>query len=349
MQGAVLADEDAAIDGHDVVLGEGSLQLAAGEVVVLRLTVGGKEDGVVDNEEVGVGGGQAVTIVGVEDGRWQGEREQLKIENWKLRNELLKLLFHRLEGFVVLVVGIGAADVCYGVVGTEAGEGVDVAIGVVAGKVAVIEPEDALGVEIAKQALFNLVASELWIAIGRKQTFAGSQEGATAVALNAAAFEDEVEVRFVGTMQRQGSESPVYLVVEVGGELVAPAVEAEIEQTGTCLGEEGEEGVVARPSVVGGTLEVADLGQQVRGNSLAQESFDAVGFWGDDEEELVANEDLEGYADKAIVNLTQEWCPVGSGMGPRELHAALRVPLGGEECRANLGLLWACQTGKLEV
>lgn len=77
MQGAVLADEDAAVDGHDVVLGEGSLQLATGKVIILRLTVGGKEDGVVENEEVGVGGRQTMTIVGIEDGRWQREREEL--------------------------------------------------------------------------------------------------------------------------------------------------------------------------------------------------------------------------------------------------------------------------------
>ena len=109
----------------------------------------------------------------------------------------MKLLFHRREGFIVLVIGIGAADVGDGVVGAEAGEGVDVAVGVVASKVAVIEPQDALGVEIAKQTLFNLVASELWIAIGREQTLAGSQEGALAVALYAAALEDEVEVRLI--------------------------------------------------------------------------------------------------------------------------------------------------------
>ena len=106
---------------------------------------------------------------------------------------------------------------------------------------------------------------------------------------------------------------------------------------------------MARPSVVGGTLEVAALRQQARGDALVQESFDAVGLRGDDEEKLVANEDFEGDADKAIVDLTEEWCPIGVGMGPRELHTALRMPLGGEECRTYLSLLRACLTGKLEV
>ena len=77
MQGAVLADKHTAIDGHNVVLRESSLQLATGKIVILRLTVSGKEDGVVENEEVGVGGRQTMTIVGIEDGRWQREREEL--------------------------------------------------------------------------------------------------------------------------------------------------------------------------------------------------------------------------------------------------------------------------------
>ena len=70
MKGAVLANEHTAIDGHNVVLGEGFLQLATSEIVILRLTIGGKKYGLVDDEEIGIGGRQTVTIVGVEDRRW---------------------------------------------------------------------------------------------------------------------------------------------------------------------------------------------------------------------------------------------------------------------------------------
>ena len=80
VEGAVLADEDAAVDGDDVVLGEGLLQLATGEVVGVGLTVGGHQHGAVDGEEVGVGGGQAMAVVGVVDGRRHGEGEQLRGE-----------------------------------------------------------------------------------------------------------------------------------------------------------------------------------------------------------------------------------------------------------------------------
>ena len=69
----MLADEDATVDGHDVVLGEGLLQLATGKVVVLRLSIGGHQHGTIDNEKVGVGGGQTMTVVGVVDGGRHGE------------------------------------------------------------------------------------------------------------------------------------------------------------------------------------------------------------------------------------------------------------------------------------
>ena len=58
---------------------------------------------------------------------------------------------------------------------------------------------------------------------------------------------------------------------------------------------------------------------------------------------------LEGDADEAIVHLGEEGRPIGACMGPSELHAALRMPLGGEEGGANLCLLRACLMGKLEV
>lgn len=70
MKGAVLADEHTAVDGHYVVLREGFLQLATSKIVILGLTIGRKKDCIIDDEEIGVGGRQTVTIVGVEDRRW---------------------------------------------------------------------------------------------------------------------------------------------------------------------------------------------------------------------------------------------------------------------------------------
>ena len=75
MDGAVLADDGAGVDGQDVVVGEGGGEDAGGLVVFRRLVVGGEDDASVDDEEVGISGWQAVAI-GLVDGIGQGEPVQ---------------------------------------------------------------------------------------------------------------------------------------------------------------------------------------------------------------------------------------------------------------------------------
>lgn len=79
MEGTVLANEDAAVDGYDVIFGKGFLQLTASLLIVVGLTIGWHEDSAIDDEEVGVGGWKAMTIIGVEDGGRKGEGKQIKI------------------------------------------------------------------------------------------------------------------------------------------------------------------------------------------------------------------------------------------------------------------------------
>ena len=64
----MLTDEYTAVYGNDVVFWESFLQLAAGEVVILWLAVGGHKNGAVDNQEIGVCGRQAMAIVRIVDG-----------------------------------------------------------------------------------------------------------------------------------------------------------------------------------------------------------------------------------------------------------------------------------------
>lgn len=116
-----------------------------------------------------------------------------------MKNDFLKLGFHGAEGFVVLIGGIGALNVSDGAVGAEAGKSVDVAISIVAGEVAVVEPQDALGMEVMQETTLYLVTRQIGIAVGREEALTGGHECATPVTLDAAAFEDEVEVGLVGT------------------------------------------------------------------------------------------------------------------------------------------------------
>ena len=53
----MLADDGAAVDGHDVASGEGLADDAQGLFVEVGLGLGRAEHGTVDDEEVGVGGG----------------------------------------------------------------------------------------------------------------------------------------------------------------------------------------------------------------------------------------------------------------------------------------------------
>lgn len=64
----MLTDKHTAVDGNDVVFWESFLQLAAGEVVILWLTIGGHQNGAVDYQEISICGRQAMAIIWIEDG-----------------------------------------------------------------------------------------------------------------------------------------------------------------------------------------------------------------------------------------------------------------------------------------
>ena len=130
------------------------------------------------------------------------ERDESPLLTSPKGEEALQLLLHSVEGFIVLIVWIGALDVGDGVVVTEAGEGVDMTVCVVACEVAVVEPKEAVGMEIVKQTFLYLLTVKLWIAVGRKETGAGGQQRTFAIAFDATAFEDKIEMGLVEAMQK---------------------------------------------------------------------------------------------------------------------------------------------------
>ena len=114
-------------------------------------------------------------------------------------------------------------------------------------------------------------------------------------------------------------------VVQVGGKLTAPAVEVVVEQT-DALGPDDRQGaVVAGPSVVGGALgpayAVVDAGRQ----TLPEQGLHGLTV-GRHDEKRFAQRNLVGQADVAFRHLGQHRRPVGPGVRPRQLDAALRVP-----------------------
>ena len=145
-----------------------------------------------------------------------------------------------------------ACSIYNGVVGTDAYQRVYMSVGVIAYQTAMVEPYDALGTQPVFQPLFNRLLGKGLIAVGRHQTAKGGEDGPLAVALDAASLEHEVQMVLVGAFhQSLLIEMLVDLIVEFGRELLAPAVELEVEQKDVWPLLHGDEAMVAGPSVVG--------------------------------------------------------------------------------------------------
>ena len=124
-----------------------------------------------------------------------------------------------------------ATGIDNGVVGTDACQRVDMAIGVIANQGAVVEPHHALGTQICFEAFLYLGLREGLVSVGGHQATGGGKNGAFAIALDRAALEDEVEMVFVVALdQSLLVEVLVDGVVELRLELLAPAVELEIKK-----------------------------------------------------------------------------------------------------------------------
>ena len=194
------------------------------------------------------------------DGFGHGQRKQtvgVSVEG----TEGLELVFHGAEGTVVLVVLVQALHVSNGVVGTETGQGVYVAVCVVTGQVAVIQPEHLTQVEAFHQVGFDVFAREGVIAIRSQQAGGGGEQGTFSVAFNGTAFEHEVAAVDVVAVKYAGLEQmTVDEVVLMGGKLHAPAVEAEVEQLRVgVFFLQGDESMVAGPGVVCRTFHKSNL------------------------------------------------------------------------------------------
>lgn len=106
----MLADEDAAVDGYDIVVRHGSLERHAGHDVFHRLAVDGEYYCSVDNQKIGVGGREPMAVIRVVDG--VGKRQFYEMIRLAVGSaESLKVSAHKGELVVVAVGGIGAAGV----------------------------------------------------------------------------------------------------------------------------------------------------------------------------------------------------------------------------------------------
>ena len=339
MYGAVLSDDGACVDGYDFVIGEGSCEDACRLVVFVGLVVGGQDDGLVDCEEVGIGGGQAVAVGLFVDGigEWQ-PHEPVGLPFSVAQG--LHLLLEGLEVIVVLVARVVATGVEQQVARCHPDDGVDVAVGVVASEVSVVDPDDAVGVEAVFQFLFYLFARKRLVAL--HLALGGGHDGSSSVALDGSSLEHEVGVVFelAGEMA-VGEEPSRDVVVVFGWELPAPAVELELQGDGAHAslaalevavgeGEEGECSVVACPCVVDVALAEGHPVHGAPGYGFPEAMEHVVGVLGGDDESFAHDDDL-GELDEGVGDVVEIRGPVGCLVGPCELYGTLWIPFGGQD------------------
>ena len=160
---------------------------------------------------------------------------------------------------VIRIGAVGLAGDHDGGVVHEAGDVVDVAVGVVSFDPRA-EPEDLVHAEVGFDAFFDLAAGEIGIAVGIEEDGLGREHLAEAVLLDRAAFEDHAGLE---ARQTEGvGDVDGDLVVElVRTEFVAPSVETPVgdgEGSGVAVFHE-ERSVVAAPDVVVGMIVELDL------------------------------------------------------------------------------------------
>ena len=108
MDGAVLADDGAAVDADNIAAREGCGDELQGLCVEVGLAIGRAEHGTVDDEEVGIGGWKTLSVI--IDCAWHRQAEQavgLAVE----RAQGVELLLHQLQLVVLLVAGVVARDI----------------------------------------------------------------------------------------------------------------------------------------------------------------------------------------------------------------------------------------------
>ena len=150
VQRSVLADERQAVDSLYRAVGEYALQLCHGDSV-FRRAVRGHHDSPVDDKEIGIRGGQSLSV-GVDDRichrQWY-ESVWFAIGS----AERPQLIFHSSQFVVMLVGSVGTLYVGDSRRGAETSQSIDMAIGIVALQCSVFEPQCTASTEIFTEEL----------------------------------------------------------------------------------------------------------------------------------------------------------------------------------------------------
>jgi hypothetical protein len=343
VEGAQAPDEVDGVDADHFAVREATGDDVEG-VAVVAVVEGGDKDERVGDVEVGVAGGEALAF---EDyGRWHGEFDRVEGLVFEVA-EAAEAVEVFGEGKMVFVAGVGLDAGEDFIFADEAGDVVDVAVGVVAGA-ALVEPEDFFDAEVGLKGLFEVFsgfgfgaeAGVAFLNFGEEALLSGEEE-AGAVGIDAAAFEDQA-VGFgfgiFGVGVDLGLElGDVVVAGDVLGDLVVaapvvvlgPGVELPVGDGEVACGVFDEDGAgVAEPDAIGLPLVKVEAGEVGSGSAeVADGAIFGVGIVDQD----VDGFDLGEVADDFGVDPGDglEFSgPVFGVVGPRDPGGGVGGPLG---------------------
>ena len=191
MYRAVLSNDGLRVNAYDVVAGERLCHKLKSTGIVCLLIVSRNYHSTVYNQEVSVSGRQSVIIVIQRIGH-----RELEQSIWLAVSigGLLQLVLKCLEVGMLRVVLVIATHIEQSVVGADAYDCVDVAVGVVADELSVVKPYYLACTQTLLEHSFHLCLCHRLIAVGSHKAYACSEHGAATVALYRTALKHKVVI-----------------------------------------------------------------------------------------------------------------------------------------------------------
>src|SRR5690606_37917375 len=169
---------------------------------------------------------------------------------------------------------------------------------------------------------FDIVELHRLVAVGRSVAFRCGKECPFAVRFYRTSFQYEIEMATVVHLRLKNIllvKLASDLVIVISCEFQSPCIESEIENNGLSIQKYRESAVVACPCIV------ASYHSQEQVFLLCfVEVANHIVLIGTNNEKFFAFEDFLCDGNIACGYLVEHVEPVGSGMGPRQLHTALR-------------------------
>ena len=189
------------------------------------------------------------------------------------------------------------------------------------------EPQQSVSMQPLQESLLYFLLSEWLIAVRCHEALTGGEQCPLAVALYTAPFEHKAEVILIGALQDALlHECAADEVVQLGRELLSPPIETEVQQA--CLAvllEQGDEAMVACPSIVGGHLTEDHPLHLLLGESGGKQCSHLTYMRGDHQQMFPGGDGL-AYVQVALRNFAKDGQPVSSLVRPGQLHSPLGMP-----------------------